>query len=149
MISHLLIQDAQVGERGRCEWMLRASQFLPKLQSLPMERNCRRVVPQIAAGGSKVVKACRVVGMELTQDAFPHSERLHVKRLGCTIIASLSEQAPQAVEHGRVTRIVFGALGVGGLKMKIHKACIARLFDRNDQVLDAETIAEVAGELRQ
>ena len=41
---------------------------------------------------------------------------------------------------------VFGALGVGGLKMKIHKACIARLFERNDLVLDAETIAEVARE---
>jgi hypothetical protein len=31
-----------------------------------------------------------------------------------------------------------GALGVGNLKMKIHKACIARLFERNDVVLDAE-----------
>ena len=43
--------------------------------------------------------------------------------------------------------IVFGALGVGNFKMKIHKACIARLFERNDQVLDAETIAEVASTL--
>jgi hypothetical protein len=41
----------------------------------------------------------------------------------------------------------FGALGVGGLKMKIHKACIARLFERNDLVLDAETIFDVAREL--
>jgi hypothetical protein len=39
---------------------------------------------------------------------------------------------------------VFGALGIGGFKMKVHKACIARLFERNDLVLDAETIAEVA-----
>jgi methylenetetrahydrofolate/methylenetetrahydromethanopterin dehydrogenase (NADP+) len=39
---------------------------------------------------------------------------------------------------------VFGALGVGKLKMKIHKACIARLFEANDLVLDAETIAELA-----
>ena len=39
---------------------------------------------------------------------------------------------------------VFGALGVGGLKMKIHKACIARLFEKNDLVLDAEAIADVA-----
>jgi hypothetical protein len=46
-----------------------------------------------------------------------------------------------AVREGVTT---FGALGVGNLKMKIHKACIARLFDRNDQVLDAETILEVA-----
>lgn len=42
---------------------------------------------------------------------------------------------------------VFGALGVGGLKMKIHKACIARLFERNDLILDAETIADVASDL--
>ena len=39
------------------------------------------------------------------------------------------------VERDGVT--TFGALGVGGLKMKIHKACIARLFERNDLVLDA------------
>jgi hypothetical protein len=36
--------------------------------------------------------------------------------------------------------ISYGAVGVGGTKMKIHKAAIARLFDRNDQVLDAEQI---------
>lgn len=43
--------------------------------------------------------------------------------------------------------VAFGALGVGHFKMKVHKACIARLFERNDQVLDAETIADVAREL--
>ena len=43
--------------------------------------------------------------------------------------------------------MVFGALGVGGLKMKIHRACIERLFTRNDGVFDAETIADVAREL--
>jgi hypothetical protein len=41
----------------------------------------------------------------------------------------------------------FGALGIGGLKMKIHKACIAKLFEKNDQVLDAESIAELADTL--
>jgi hypothetical protein len=41
----------------------------------------------------------------------------------------------------------FGALGVGGLKMKIHKACIAHLFERNDLVLDVETIADIAREI--
>ena len=33
--------------------------------------------------------------------------------------------------------------------MKIHKACIARLFEKHDQVLDAETIADIARELTQ
>ena len=44
---------------------------------------------------------------------------------------------------------VFGALGAGKLKMKLHKACIARLFERNDLVLDAETIADIAREIAQ
>jgi methylenetetrahydrofolate/methylenetetrahydromethanopterin dehydrogenase (NADP+) len=43
--------------------------------------------------------------------------------------------------------VVFGAFGVGNFKTKLHKACVARLFERNDLVLDAETIADIAREL--
>jgi hypothetical protein len=44
--------------------------------------------------------------------------------------------------------VTFGALGVGRLKMKIHKRCISRIFERNDLVLDAETIADIAREIQ-
>lgn len=44
-------------------------------------------------------------------------------------------------------RIVYGAIGVGATKMKIHKAAIARLFESNDQILDAEEIYEIGQEL--
>lgn len=47
----------------------------------------------------------------------------------------------KATQHNGTT--CYGALGVGGLKMKIHKACIRRLFESADQVLDAEQILEV------
>ena len=40
--------------------------------------------------------------------------------------------------------IVFGAFGIGNFKTKLHKACVARLFTRNDLVLDAEAIADIA-----
>jgi hypothetical protein len=46
--------------------------------------------------------------------------------------------ADKGAEHNGV--LAYGAIGVGDLKMKIHKAAIARLFDRNDQVLDAEEV---------
>ncbi|MCL6505409.1 MAG: hypothetical protein K6T59_00125, partial [Bryobacteraceae bacterium] len=36
--------------------------------------------------------------------------------------------------------LCYGALGVGSLKMKIHRAAIARLYDANDLVLDAEEL---------
>jgi ribulose 1,5-bisphosphate synthetase/thiazole synthase len=54
------------------------------------------------------------------------------------------------VSDAGVTRdnvVVYGAFGVGNFKTKLHKACVARLFTRNDLVLDAETIADIAREL--
>lgn len=42
---------------------------------------------------------------------------------------------------------VFGAIGIGNLKMKLHKACVAHLFEGNDRVLDAETIYEIGRSL--
>jgi methylenetetrahydrofolate/methylenetetrahydromethanopterin dehydrogenase (NADP+) len=47
----------------------------------------------------------------------------------------------------RGTPVVFGAFGIGNFKTKLHKACVARLFTRNDLVLDAEAIADIAREL--
>jgi hypothetical protein len=75
-------------------------------------------------------------------------------RAGLRAIADLNAVPPLGVEGievnddgmERESVTAFGALGVGKLKMKIHKACIARLFEQNDLVLDAETIAEVARE---
>jgi methylenetetrahydrofolate/methylenetetrahydromethanopterin dehydrogenase (NADP+) len=76
-------------------------------------------------------------------------------RAGLRAIADVNAVPPlgiegiEVVDNGTARHgvAVFGAIGVGGLKMKIHKACIARLFERNDFVLDAETIAEVASSL--
>lgn len=44
-------------------------------------------------------------------------------------------------------KVIFGALGVGGLKMKVHRACVARLFESNELVLDAEEIFAIAKEM--
>ena len=78
-------------------------------------------------------------------------------RQGLRAAADLNAVPPLSIEGIEVTDDgverdgvkVFGALGVGRLKMKIHKACIARLFEQNDLVLDVETIAEVAQEIVQ
>ncbi len=44
-------------------------------------------------------------------------------------------------------KLVFGALGIGGLKMKVHRECISILFEQNDTILDAEGIYNVASRL--
>src|SRR6267378_1151138 len=76
-------------------------------------------------------------------------------RPGLRVVADVNAVPPLGVEgvdtmDDGVTKegvVSFGALAIGNLKMKVHKACIARLFERNDLVLDAETIADVAREL--
>ncbi len=46
--------------------------------------------------------------------------------------------------HGK---IIWGAIGFGSLKLAVHRACIAKLFDSNDQVFDAENIFALAKEM--
>lgn len=45
------------------------------------------------------------------------------------------------VRHGK---IIWGAIGFGTLKLALHRACIAKLFEDNRQVFDAEIIFELA-----
>jgi methylenetetrahydrofolate/methylenetetrahydromethanopterin dehydrogenase (NADP+) len=55
------------------------------------------------------------------------------------------EAFDKGVTHDGV--ICYGAIGVGGTKMKIHKAAIARLFESNDQVMDAEEVYALAQQI--
>jgi hypothetical protein len=42
---------------------------------------------------------------------------------------------------------ILGAIGLGALKLKLHRACIAQLFERSDQTVDAEEIYAIAKEM--
>jgi hypothetical protein len=46
-----------------------------------------------------------------------------------------------ATAHGK---ILFGPLGFGALKLALHRACIGRLFEQNDLLLDADEIYAIA-----
>ena len=47
----------------------------------------------------------------------------------------------------RGNRFDYGALGVGGLKMKIHKACIAAMFESNQLFLDCHEMLAIGNEI--
>jgi methylenetetrahydrofolate/methylenetetrahydromethanopterin dehydrogenase (NADP+) len=72
-------------------------------------------------------------------------------RAGLRVAADLNAVPPAGVEGIEVMDdgvdrdgvSTFGAIAIGNLKMKIHKACISRLFEQNDLVLDVETIADI------
>jgi methylenetetrahydrofolate/methylenetetrahydromethanopterin dehydrogenase (NADP+) len=107
---------------------------------------------------SEAVRACK--GAELLLNTGPAGVMLVPKQAwanlpGLKVVADVNAVPPLGVEGVETTDdgvtkegvVCFGALAIGNLKMKLHKACIARLFERNDLVLDAETIADVAREL--
>ena len=47
----------------------------------------------------------------------------------------------------RQGKLVLGALGIGGKKMKTHKACVRQLFERSDLVLNSDGVYAVAKEI--
>ena len=71
------------------------------------------------------------------------------------LIADINAVPPLGIEgidmkdngEEREGRIAFGALGIGGRKMKVHRTCIARLFESNDVLMDAEQVYQVAKEM--
>jgi len=73
------------------------------------------------------------------------------------IIADVNAVPPHGVEgikphwdgKQKEGKVIFGALGIGGLKMKVHHASVARLFESNELVLGAEEIYDIAKELAQ
>ena len=74
------------------------------------------------------------------------------KFVGLKAVVDLNAVPPMGIEGVEVMDkgtmrdgvICFGAIGVGDLKMKVHRASISKLFERNDYVLDAGEIYEIA-----
>jgi hypothetical protein len=102
-----------------------------------------------ALEGAQLLLNCGPAGVMLVPRTAWAGRKSLVAAADLNAVPPLGIEGIEVTDNGveRDGAIVFGALGVGGLKMKVHKACIARLFERNDVVLDAETIADVANEL--
>ncbi|MEH3148264.1 MAG: NADP-dependent methylenetetrahydromethanopterin/methylenetetrahydrofolate dehydrogenase [Methylobacterium frigidaeris] len=102
-----------------------------------------------AVKGADIVFSAGAIGLELLPEAQWRDEA------SLRFLADYNAQPPlgfggiEAADKGRERhgRSVFGALGIGGLKLRLHRACIARLFESTDSVLDAEEIYALAKEM--
>ena len=71
------------------------------------------------------------------------------------LLADYNAAEPLGIEGTKATddladhdgKLVLGALAIGGPKMKVHKTCVRRLFESNDQVLDTDAVYAIAREL--
>jgi methylenetetrahydrofolate/methylenetetrahydromethanopterin dehydrogenase (NADP+) len=99
--------------------------------------------------GAQIVLAAGPAGVEvLRRDAWAAADSVE-------LLADYNAAEPLGIEGTKATddladydgKLVLGALAIGGPKMKVHKACVRRLFESNDQVLDTDAVYEVAKEL--
>ncbi len=101
---------------------------------------------QTAIAGRSLVIAAGAAGILL----LPRSVRAGNSALRVAIdlnaVPPLGIEGVEVMDKGkeRDGAICYGAVGVGDTKMKVHKAAIARLFESNDQVLDAEEVYAIA-----
>ena len=99
-----------------------------------------------AIEGAQIVLATGAAGITLLEEKqWQDSKSLE-------LIADANASPPAGIEgvgqsdrgtskHGK---ILFGSLGFGALKLAVHRACVARLFEQNDLLLDAEEIYAIA-----
>jgi siroheme synthase (precorrin-2 oxidase/ferrochelatase) len=142
--------DVAVGSRqqARAEAVCKALRHrIPEAQIEPVVTGEADV--RTAIDGRTLVVAAGAAGVVLLPRSVREAARSLKVAVDLNAVPPLGiegiEATDKATERNGV--ICYGALGVGGTKMKIHKQAIAKLFERNDQVMDAEEVYQLAKSL--
>jgi NAD(P)-dependent dehydrogenase (short-subunit alcohol dehydrogenase family) len=127
--------------QGACDSI--KSRFGVDVEAIEAPDNAARAA---AAAGAQILLATGAAGVPLL------AAKQWQENAALQLIADANASPPAGIEgvassdrgtlsHGK---ILFGALGFGALKLAVHRACIARLFEQNDVLLDAEEIYAIA-----
>ncbi len=104
-----------------------------------------------ALKGAQVVFAAGAAGAQLLEES--HWQNISSIELMADAnaqpplgIAGVDMMDKAANRHGKT---VYGAIGFGGLKLQVHRACIGKLFESDNKVFDAEEIYAIAKNMAQ
>ncbi len=102
-----------------------------------------------AIAGANIVLATGAAGVELLAEEHwrdnPNLEFIADANTTPPLGIGGTDMMDKGIErHGK---IIWGAIGFGSLKLAVHRACIAKLFESNDQVFDADNIFALAKEM--
>ena len=140
--------DVRVGSRQKARAEAVCEEIAARVAGAKLQPVATGTNDEVAAAlsGQSLVIAAGAAGIVL----LPKNVRLAERRL--KLVIDLNAVPPLGIEGVDVMdkaverdgAVCYGAIGVGDLKMKAHRTAIARLFERNDQVLDAEEILAIA-----
>ncbi len=95
--------------------------------------------------GADVLFAAGAAGIQLVSIAWSELKSVPAVAIDLNAVPPAGiggvEVLDKAVDRDGTT--CYGAIGVGGLKMKIHRRCIQTLFERNDQILETHEIYDI------
>lgn len=96
--------------------------------------------------GAHIVFAAGAVGAELLEPRHWQNNPSIELMADANATPPLGIGGTDMMDRGKTYdgKIVWGAIGFGTLKLALHRACIAKLFERHDQILDAEEIYALA-----
>ena len=102
-----------------------------------------------AVKGAQVVFAAGAIGVSLLDEKDWQNDPTIELLADCNAQPPLGLGGVEATDktkerHGK---IVIGALGLGGLKLKLHRECVGKMFEASDKLFDAENIYALAKEL--
>lgn len=95
-----------------------------------------------AVKGAQVVFAAGAIGVPLLDEADWQNDPTIELLADCNAQPPLGIGGVEAIDKAkeRHGKIVIGALGLGGLKLKLHRECVGKLFESSDQLFDCENI---------
>jgi hypothetical protein len=98
---------------------------------------------------ANIVLATGAAGVELLSiDQWQHNP--HIEMIAdANATPPLGIGGTDVMDKGNLRngKIIWGAIGFGSLKLALQRACIAKLFEDNNQVFDAENIFALAKEM--
>jgi hypothetical protein len=132
-------------EKGRAEQACKEikDRFGVEIEAVGAASNDDRAA---AMEGATVVFATGMTGVQLLDEAHWKNNKTLQLIADANATPPLGIAGMDMMDRGkeRHGKIAWGAIGFGTLKLALHRACIAKLFERNDQILDAEEIFELA-----
>ncbi|WP_295646000.1 NADP-dependent methylenetetrahydromethanopterin/methylenetetrahydrofolate dehydrogenase [uncultured Methylibium sp.] len=120
-----------------------AERFKLEVEAIEAPDNAARAR---AIEGAQLVFATGAAGVQLLEEGawkdHKHLELLSDANATPTLgIEGIDMMDKGAQRHGKT---VFGAIGFGALKIALHRACVAKMFEQQDLVLDGEEIYAIA-----
>ncbi|ARN82587.1 NADP-dependent methylenetetrahydromethanopterin/methylenetetrahydrofolate dehydrogenase [Methylocystis bryophila] len=102
-----------------------------------------------AVKGAQIVFAAGAIGVPLLDEKDWQNDPTIELLADCNAQPPLGLGGVEATDKAkeRHGKIVIGALGLGGLKLKLHRECVGKMFEASDKVFDAENIYALAKEL--